>query len=118
MTEFSYVWEIPDSWQSPQETINKKAGDCEDFAALASAYLGSIGIPNDLIILEFKDLDISHAVCAWKNEKNRYNFISNQTLVRTGKKDILEAVEEYYPDCEKIVFSDLEKKHSQSIAMR
>lgn len=35
----SYVQDVRDEWQSPNETLSKKTGDCEDFALLKYAIL-------------------------------------------------------------------------------
>jgi hypothetical protein len=103
-SEFSYRMELLDQWQEPQETIDSRAGDCEDFAILVSALLTRLGIPNDVIILKFRDLNIAHAVCLWRDEDGSYNFISNGELKRTGKRHIESAIGKFYPDCEKITF--------------
>lgn len=108
--EFDYRLEMPDSWQTPQETIRSKKGDCEDFAVLVSAVLSRLGISSDIIILKFKDLGTSHAICAWKADDGTYAFTSNKTLHRTGQYALTDAISKYYPDWEKITFTTMEKK--------
>jgi len=115
-SEFSYRMELVDQWQKPQETIDSKAGDCEDFAILASACLTRLGIANNVIILKFRDLDISHAVCLWKDKDGSYNFISNGKLQRTGKRHIESAIGKFYPDCEKIIFQEPGKYCKKAMA--
>ena len=66
--EFSYRMEVPDTWQLPDETIRSKEGDCEDFAVLASAFLGKIGVQSDIAIVSFQGLGVSHALCSWKDK--------------------------------------------------
>lgn len=105
-SEFKYRLEFPDKWQSPDETILSKQGDCEDFAVLTSACLNRMGIANNILIVKFKNLGTSHAVCAWKDDAGSYNFISNRSLKQTHKKTLEAAIEKYYPDWGRITFTD------------
>ncbi|MFH1552929.1 MAG: transglutaminase-like domain-containing protein [Candidatus Omnitrophota bacterium] len=116
--EFVYRIEFPDRWQMPQETINSKKGDCEDFAILVSSLLTQSGTPNDIIIVKFRELNISHAVCIWQDKDGTYNFISNRKLTHTGRKSIEEAIGKFYPDWEKIIFSDGKKQHRKILVRR
>jgi len=108
--EFSYRLEMPDSWQSPQETVRTKKGDCEDFAVLVSAFLSRHGISNDILILKFKDLRTSHAICAWKTPGGTYNFTSNKRMHSTGRSELTDAIAKFYPDWEKITFTTRKNK--------
>ncbi len=113
--EFNYRLEFPDKWQTPEETISSRAGDCEDFALLASAFLTRLGIANDIVILKFAGLNVSHAICLWKDSNSFYNFISDRKLHHTGENDIKKAIGKFYPDCKKIIFSDSRKRHGKVI---
>ena len=113
--DFHYRLELPDKWQTPQETIDSKAGDCEDFALLASAFLNQMGIPNDVVILKFAGLNVSHAICLWKDGTGSYNFISDRKLQLTGEPDIKKAIGKFYPDCKKIIFSDSSKRFRKEL---
>ena len=116
--EFSYRFELPDRWQDPEETLSSKAGDCEDFAILSSELLGRIGISNDIVIVKFRDLNISHAICIWKNPSGSYDFISDRRLHRSGQERIEDAVERYYPDWEKIIFVDQNKRLKKTLCRK
>ena len=105
-SNFSYVMEMPDKWQTPEETVQLKTGDCEDFAILASAILTRLGIANDIIIVKYKGLNIAHAICAWKDKDGFYKYISNQEMVNTRKGNLEEAIEKFHPDWENIVFTN------------
>ena len=94
---------IPDSPQSPAQVLESKEGDCDDFAKLASSILEYINIPNDVLVIKFKGLDIMHAICAFQNQDGTFSFISNRRLYRTGKGSLREAILKFYPDCEKFV---------------
>tara|TARA_B100000315_G_C14566337_1_gene583138 strand:- start:1382 stop:1864 length:483 start_codon:yes stop_codon:yes gene_type:complete len=113
--EFNYQWEIVDDWKTPQETINSKKGDCEDFAILASVALSGMGISNDILVIKFKDLNLTHCICVWKDKDGTYKFISNRSLQNTGKYEIKAAIEKFYPDWEKITFTDQDKKYAKVI---
>ncbi len=110
-TEFTYRFEITDRWQDPQETIDSKEGDCEDFAALASKILWGLGISNDILVVKFRDLKIAHAICAWKDKSGKYSFISNRELFRTGEGEIENALAKYYPDCQGIILTDAKRRY-------
>ncbi len=110
-SEFQYRLELPDKWQSPEETINLRKGDCEDFAILVSEVLSRQGISSDILILKFKGLKASHAICIWQEKDGTYSFTTNRKLCRTGALEVTSAVEKFYPDWEKIIYTDRTKKH-------
>ena len=103
--EFSYRLNFPDTPKSMADILNSMGGDCEDFAFLASEFLNSSGLSNDILVVNFKGLNVAHAICMWKAENGEYSFISNKKLHHTGEKDLIAAVEKYYPDWENVVFS-------------
>lgn len=113
--EFKYQWEIIDKWNTPQETIDSKEGDCEDFAILASAVLWRMGIDNDILVIKFKDLDVAHCICVWEDENGMYNFMSNKELYNTGKNKIKAAIDKFFPDWEKVTFTDYQRKNVQVV---
>ena len=116
--EFRYRLEIIDEWQTPEETISSREGDCEDFAVLVSSMLTGMEIESNIAIIEFSGLDSSHAICIWKDEYGQYNFTSNKTLYRTGKENITSAIQAYYPDWSRIVFTDEKGKELKSLKRR
>lgn len=113
--EFMYILEFPDKWQSAEETIRTKKGDCEDFAILTSEILTRQGVKNNIVIVKFDKLGTSHAICIWKSSRGTYNFISNRKLIRTGESSIDSAIEKYYPDWNKIVFTDKKRNNGRVI---
>jgi len=114
-SEFSYRMEILDDWQKPGETVSSRTGDCEDFAMLAASFLSRQGIKNDLIIVRFRDLPMSHAICMWQEDDGTYSFISNRKMYCTRKGSIREAVERYYPDWESLLFTDKNRKMIRTV---
>ena len=51
--EDAEVWGVTDHWASPLETLNKGAGDCEDFALAKYFSLLSIGVPAERMRLVY-----------------------------------------------------------------
>lgn len=101
--EFMYELKFPDSRQSPEETIRLRKGDCEDFALLGRMILSDLGIKSSVVIIKFRQIGMYHAICLFTND-GLYSFISNKDLVRTSSQSIAGAVNEKFPDWEKIVF--------------
>lgn len=111
--DFEYVWESFDAWQSPQETINLKKGDCEDFAILAAEVLRRLGVSSDILIIKFKDLKTAHAVCAFKGRGGKYQFISNRQLIETQEDKLQEAIKKIYPDWDYVIFTSPQREYSR-----
>ena len=108
-SEFSYQMSVPDNPQTPQEMIAAKKGDCDDFAALASAILSGMGIDNEVYIIKYKGLSVQHAVCAWKDANGNYCLLSNQTVYYSRESEITAAIGKIYPDWEKLILSNEER---------
>ncbi|MBI4706950.1 MAG: hypothetical protein HY761_03370 [Candidatus Omnitrophica bacterium] len=106
--EFKYRAEMPDKWQSAEETFKLKKGDCEDFAIISQKILGDLGIKAQILVIKFKGIVQSHAVCIFKQDRY-YNFISNQKIVYTKAVSVKEAISECYPDWERIIYTDAGK---------
>ena len=115
-SEFRYQGEIPDYWQSAEETLNLKTGDCEDFAILAQAVLKNLGTDSDIMVIKFRGLKQTHAICMFKIN-GFYSFISNRKLIATKQTLIREAVQEKYPDWEKIILTNTKRQYVK-IAIR
>ena len=82
-------------WQSPQEFLARKTGDCEDYALLARDLLVRNGIEAYVFSL-FGDEGYAHTVCVFV-EDGRYNVI-NQDKIRHYRAKTLEAVaSQMYP---------------------
>lgn len=46
-----YVHELPERFQTPEETLRLKAGDCDDFTTLIGSLLESVGIPTIMVTM-------------------------------------------------------------------
>lgn len=103
-SKFRYVMEIPDNWQTAEETLSLRTGDCEDFAVLSRTLLAKIGIQSEIVIVEFKGLQVTHAMCAWQDGQ-QVNLMSNGKLCKVEAGSIKEALKKKYPDLKRIHFA-------------
>ncbi|MEW6101403.1 MAG: transglutaminase-like domain-containing protein [Candidatus Omnitrophota bacterium] len=109
LNEFEYVREIKDSWQKAPELLASRKGDCEDFAILSQELLKAMGIKSHILIIKFKGLNQSHAVCIWE-QNGRFSFISNQRLIQTDKTSLIDVIEAHYSDWEQLIFTNANKQ--------
>ena len=78
-----------DVWSSPEETLAKRSGDCEDIAFFNKAFLSVLGYKPKVIALLRKGGHKGHAICVFK-EQGRYMWFDNTTLKRTPASSIEE----------------------------
>ena len=97
--EFTYEMTFPDRAHSPEEIMESRTGDCEDFAILASAMLTRMGVENQVVVIKFAGLRVAHAICIWRNRGGTYDFISSQEFYLSGQKTVEAAIKKFYPDC-------------------
>ncbi|MFH1459785.1 MAG: transglutaminase-like domain-containing protein [Candidatus Omnitrophota bacterium] len=76
-----------DDWAYPDETLQRKYGDCEDLSFLNQAVLRVLGIRGE--VLSLMRMGSNHAVCVFKI-KGKYNLIDNNCLVETPAGDFKE----------------------------
>ena len=111
----SYRQDVQDTWFSPQDTIDRKGGDCEDFALLNSAILNVLGYhPRILALLH---LGQNHAICAFQLD-GYYAWFDNQKLIRTTAHSFPEFTKYILQQtaATKIAELDPENQHWQLIA--
>jgi hypothetical protein len=104
---FRYEFGINDNWQTAEETLRLRTGDCEDFATLASVVLKKLGVQPEIAIVKYEGLNLRHAICIWKETDGTYSFISNQELHRTGESTVGAAIAKVYPDWQNLTYLDL-----------
>ena len=68
-----------DYWQSPEEFVSRRRGDCEDYALLAQALLTRNGIRAYVVSL-FGEDGYAHTVSVFLDGQGRYNAINQGTL--------------------------------------
>jgi len=76
-----------DNWSLPQETLNKKTGDCEDFALLTKAVTRVLGYKPQFLALIRKEK--AHAICVMKQD-GYYVWFDNTKFVRTKARTFAE----------------------------
>lgn len=76
-----------DAWAPPEETLENKRADCEDFAFLNEAVLRVMGY--EVQVLAMGGFGAHHAFCLFK-EAGYYSWIDNSKLKRTKTKTITE----------------------------
>lgn len=83
------IWNKEDYWAIPRETMNKKAGDCEDFCIAKYYTLISMGIPTEKLKITYvKDIELNqaHMVLTY------YLFKDSEPLVLDNKnKNIIKS---------------------------
>jgi len=74
-----------DVWATPQETLNKKEGDCEDFAFLTAEVLRGLGYDPHFYALVREGE--AHAICVFKKD-GFYYWFDNATLKKTNARNV------------------------------
>ncbi|TLX17212.1 transglutaminase-like cysteine peptidase [Rhizobium sp. MHM7A] len=77
-----------DYWASPNETVAKLAGDCEDFAILKMASLLRVGIPRErmaIVVVQDTKRNLVHAVLSVSTDKGTMILDSLHRDVRPDK---------------------------------
>jgi hypothetical protein len=101
--DFKYQLRLPKDPITPQEVINAKGGECDDFAALASIILTRLGTPNHITAIYFSDEIAGHVICMWQEKDGTYSFMSNQEIHRSGQPTAEAAIKKFFPGARKIV---------------
>ena len=82
-----YKRDDEDIWSPPEETLQKKYGDCEDFAFLNAAVLRVLGYQPKVLAMGGRGRN--HAICVFK-QNGRYLWFDNTKLARTQASSLLE----------------------------
>jgi len=77
-------------WQSPEEFLARRSGDCEDYALLAREFLSRNDIEAYVFSL-FGEDGYAHTVCIFRDAHGRYNLL-NQDKLRLYRAQSLEAL--------------------------
>lgn len=81
-----------DEWQTPEETLRRRAGDCEDFAILIQDVCERMGYPTD-VYLFFEEMNRlgGHAVAAGRLLDGRWWYADNGSYHEVGTFEELRA---------------------------
>jgi predicted transglutaminase-like cysteine proteinase len=80
-TKYRADFLFTDNWASPETTLRKKRGDCEDFAFLSQKVLKYLGYNS--LVLGIKEKKGAHAICVFYYQDS-YTIFDNKTLIKTG----------------------------------
>ena len=113
LDRIKYVSDDKDYWQTPEETINRGAGDCDDFARLALDILVRIQKRNDVRFVIYagynkNDKYNAHAVCVFPYD-GKYNVFSNSQYY-THKDNYIDVGHIFYPKLRYMVVRNSEGK--------
>jgi len=105
-----------DQWATPQETLAKGAGDCEDLAFLNTAAMSLFG--HEAVTLAMLDPSKqSHAISVFKKEpRGCYYIFDNMRVRSTGAKTIRDLANYIFAgnrDCLYLAKMNLEEKQSE-----
>lgn len=78
-----------DYWATPEETLARRSGDCEDFAILKMAALVEAGVPAtsmSLVVLQDKKRDVFHAVLSVSTSSGTFilDSLGNKVVMDTA----------------------------------
>ncbi|MBN3039390.1 MAG: hypothetical protein JW869_08255 [Candidatus Omnitrophica bacterium] len=86
-----------DHWAAPQETLNKKYADCEDYAFLNQAVLRVMGY-NNAQVLAMGGFGLQHAICVFEKQ-GCYWWIDNTRLKKTSARSLKEFARHIFNEC-------------------
>ena len=83
----SYQKDFQENWESPQETLKKKYGDCKSYAFLNAAILKVMGFQPRILALARPAGAGGHAVCVFQKD-GYYLWFDNSRLKKTCAQDL------------------------------
>ncbi len=84
-------------WQSPLEFLQRRSGDCEDYALLARDLLLRNGMEAYVFSL-FGTRGYAHTVCLFVDADGRYNVINQATVVFYRAQSLEALAAQLYPE--------------------
>ncbi|MBI3306315.1 MAG: transglutaminase-like cysteine peptidase [Candidatus Omnitrophica bacterium] len=82
-------------WQTAQEFLQNRRGDCEDFAIFANEMLKLNGV-SSFILNIYGSGGFAHTVCVFK-ENGRYSVIDGTQVLHFKSKSITDLMSKIYP---------------------
>lgn len=86
---------VHDYWQTPEEFLGRRTGDCEDYALFAKFVLQSLGYEAEVVSFYGPD-NYAHTIAVYK-ENGRFNVINEDRLYRYQSRTIEEALSKVHP---------------------
>jgi len=105
-------------WQTPEETVALRAGDCEDYAFLVQALLKRINIESFVISVHGEGISkqLGHALCVFpKNSPT--NYFDNQVLYTSGTH-VVNLISSAYPLWQRMYVLNLDSRTKKQVMQR
>ena len=99
-------------WQSPDEFMDTRRGDCEDFAIFANEALKRNGMTS--FILNIYGSRYSHTICVF-SENGRYGAIDGSKIIRSKSsnlKDLISRIQPFWDNAAIVTPSAVSKRGS------
>ena len=91
------LFSIEDYWQSPEQLLDLRAGDCEDYALLAQAVLRSMGM--EAYTISIYGGEYAHTVAIFRDSKG-FQLINEDRLYRVNAASLEDAIDSLHEDWE------------------
>ena len=85
-----------DYWQTPEEMLNLKKGDCEDFALFADAALKELGFESYVVSIYGKN-QFAHTVAVFKQD-GKYRVFNDGKLYKYDTNNIEEVLSKIHSE--------------------
>ncbi len=105
-----------DHWQSPEELLATRKGDCEDFARFAYEILRMNGRKAFMISVYGKG-GYGHTVCVFL-ENGRYNVIDDTEVKRLQARSLTDVFGKIYPQWEKAALVKTSPNSAHGIVLK
>jgi transglutaminase-like putative cysteine protease len=87
-----------DHWKYPNETLEDRGGDCEDFAILVQDVLREQGIKVHIFVIVFDDITSAHAMAFFRDDDGIIHYFSNNNYKKTNRTKLSDVLYDYYGD--------------------
>ncbi len=94
-------------WQSADEFLSTRKGDCEDFAVLAKELLNQSG--RKAFLLNIYGSRYAHTICVYV-ENGKYNAIDGSELKQINAQDMNSLISEICPQWNRAAITELSKE--------
>jgi hypothetical protein len=106
-----YQYDKEEIWKTPEQTVNDKGGDCEDFAFLSKHILEDLNYKNVKVIIlrNRKYKMLGHAICIFREKDRTWGIMNNQFYDTTKEKDLPNMLKAEFPDYDTAWETDFNK---------
>ena len=108
---------VEERWQSPEELLETRQGDCEDFALFAHEILKRQGTPSFLVNVYGDGGGSGHTVCLFK-KGGRFHVINGTSFVSYAARDLKEVFSQIEPFWKKAAIVDFSEASHQGRTLK